>query len=229
MEIIFIRHAQPGYVDSEGIARNNPPLTDLGLKQAQMLQNVALPWQDGSCTLLVSPMVRARQTMEPIESVLATQATVHEWMQEIGVPPEWEGSPAAAVDDMFVRAQRRHPEEWWEGLDGGESFRDFHNRVWSGFEATLAELGVRTSQHHPHLWEISDPDLRLVFVAHGGTNGLLLARLLGTDPVPWEWERFFISHASVTRLTDTRIGPDHIFALRSFADTAHIPSDEVTA
>ena len=77
------------------------------------------------------------------------------------------------------------------GLPGGESFRDFHERVWSGFEATLADYGVRVSPHHHQLWDIANPDLRLVFVAHGGTNGLLLARLLGTEPVPWEWERFF--------------------------------------
>jgi broad specificity phosphatase PhoE len=229
MDIILIRHAQPGYVDAEGIARNNPPLTALGYKQADMLEPVAAAWRDEPFQLLVSPLIRARETMAPIEKTLYSEATVCDWMQEIGVPPQWEGAPGDTVDKIFAEARRRPPEEWWEGLEGGESFRAFHDRVWAGFELTLADHGVTTSPHHSHLWKIYDRDLRLVFVAHGGTNGLLLARLLGADPVPWEWERFSIGHASVSRLTSTLIGPDHIFSLRSFAETMHIPPDQVTA
>lgn len=227
MDIILIRHAQPGYTDGHGVSRSNPPLTELGYQQADTLPSVAASWS--APTLLVSPMVRARETMAPIEAALGDTAAVHDWMHEIGAPSDWEGSPAHEIDDVFHQAQRRDPDEWWDGFPGGESFRDFHDRVWKGFEGTLSDFGVRVSSHHHQLWEIADPDICLVFVAHGGTNGLLLARLLGAEPVPWEWERFFISHASVSTLTSTTIGPDHIFSLRSFADTSHITGMAITA
>ena len=69
MQIQLIRHAEPGYVD-DGVLRNNPPLTDLGHRQAKLA--AARDW--GSVDeIWVSPMVRARQTAAPIVEALGIE------------------------------------------------------------------------------------------------------------------------------------------------------------
>jgi hypothetical protein len=66
-------------------------------------------------------------------------------------------------------------------------------------------------------------------VAHAGTNSVILGRLLGLEPQPWEWERFASDHASVTVLRSTRIGGGHIFSLQTFSDVSHLPPGLVNA
>jgi broad specificity phosphatase PhoE len=62
VQIRLIRHAQPSYVTA-GILTNDPPLTQLGRRQAQLLAQRDWGRVD---EIWVSPMVRARQTAEPI-------------------------------------------------------------------------------------------------------------------------------------------------------------------
>jgi probable phosphoglycerate mutase len=65
-------------------------------------------------------------------------------------------------------------------------------------------------------------------VAHAGTNSVLICHLLGLDPTPWEWERFVIGHASVTRLVSTEMGDGHTFCLNRLSDHEHLPNEERT-
>jgi broad specificity phosphatase PhoE len=66
-------------------------------------------------------------------------------------------------------------------------------------------------------------------VAHAGTNSVVLGRLLGLEPEPWEWERFASDHTSLTVLRSVPIGGGHIFSLQRFSDVSHLPPDLVTA
>jgi probable phosphoglycerate mutase len=120
-------------------------------------------------------------------------------------------------------------DEMWEGLPGGESFRDFHQRVVTGLDETLDSHGIHPMQtEHRHLWKLDDPDKRVIIVAHAGTNAVVLGHLLGLDPVPWEWERFRQPHTGVSRLTMIKISTGWAFSLRQLGDVTHLHPGMVT-
>jgi probable phosphoglycerate mutase len=99
--------------------------------------------------------------------------------------------------------------------------------VTTGLVAELAEIGVE--QDDDGLWHVPDGSPRLLLIAHAGTNSVVLSRLLGLTPEPWEWERFASNHASLTVLRAVPIAGRHIFSLQLFSDVSHLPTELVTA
>lgn len=225
MEILLLRHAQPEW-NRGGFSQVDPGLTELGRRQAKLAaERLASEHFD---ELLVSTATRSQETAAPIrERHRGTATQDRAWLHEIRMPRTWEGTPAEEVDRAFAEARHRPRDEWWEGMPGGESFRDFHARVTIGLEAELEEVGVRYDPDL-ELWDVPREAPRLLMVAHAGTNSVILGRLLGLQPQPWEWERFASDHASLTSLRSTRIGGAHIFSLQSFSDVEHLPPDVVT-
>lgn len=222
MEIVLIRHAQPAWV-ADGLGVGNPGLTDLGHLQAA--ETAACLADDGDWDeLLVSPLNRAGETAAPIaEATGLTPTSVDDLMEMI--IPGLEGTPIDQVSAMF-EAQRHQPvEEWWEGFPGGESFRSFHDRV-SGAMLTILNDRGAMGRPEPHLWDMPVDPGRILIVAHGGTNALALGYLLGLEPVPWEWERFKLPHASISRIEATPLAGAHILTLTSFAEVTQL--SEVT-
>ena len=135
----------------------------------------------------------------------------------------WQREQSPEVEKALREADLRSMEEMWDGLPGGESFRAFHRRVVTGLEETLAAHGIRPMRNqHPHLWEVDDPGMRVIVVAHAGTNAVVLGRLLGLEPVPWEWDRFRQPHSGVSRLTMDRISEGWGFSLRQLGDVGHL-------
>ncbi|MGB0148772.1 MAG: histidine phosphatase family protein, partial [Ilumatobacteraceae bacterium] len=63
MEIVLVRHGQPEWVKG-GLNVVDPPLTDLGHRQAERLAD-ALEGESFD-EILVSPLTRARQTAAPL-------------------------------------------------------------------------------------------------------------------------------------------------------------------
>jgi probable phosphoglycerate mutase len=174
-------------------------------------------------------MNRARETAAPIGKALEMEPKVHAWMHEIANPPEWEGIPIDDIQNAWVDANLRPLEELWEGMPGGESFRDFHQRVVVGLEATMAERGAtRVSTEDPYLWHMGEDNRRIVLVAHGGTNAVVIGTLLGLQPTPWEWDRFESPHTGVARLSSIRIAHGHAFSLRAFGEVSHLEPGMVT-
>lgn len=226
MLLRLIRHAQPAYV-ADGVLFNNPELTDLGRRQAEQLARRDWGHVD---ELWVSPMVRAQQTAAPLAEWLGLEPITHDWMHEIGSPADWEGSPVDQLETMFAEFNLRAIEDLWDGLPGGESFRDFHLRVTEGLTATLRRLGaapIVTEDEHPNLW--SEPrDVTVLFVAHGGTNAVALTHLLGAEPTPWEWDRFDSAHTSVATLRTRKIAHAVAFGMVGFGDVTHLEPDQVT-
>lgn len=226
MELLLLRHAQPEWSRGQE-AQVDPGLTELGHRQAELaadrLAGVHLD------EILVSTARRAQQTAAPLRSRLRDVTTDDRaWLHEIKPPDTWQGIPADEVDRIF-REQRAQPRDaWWDGIDGGESFRDFHARVTDGLTLELGERGFERDDDG--LWHLpADRPDRLLMVAHAGTNSVVLGHLLGLEPEPWEWERFALDHASVTVLRTTPIAGAHIFSLSSFSDVGHLPSELVTA
>lgn len=224
MQLTLIRHGQPQWtVDGKG--QNDPRLSDLGVSQAEALVHAL---DDPPDRLLVSTMRRAIETVAPLEEKWGMSAERLDWLREIHVPESWHGAPVDWLEQQFRSARDRIPEEWWEGLPGGESFRDFHRRVVTGIEQSLQEWGV-TRASHEQLWSVENRDHHVVVVAHGGTNSTILARLLNIEPVPWEWDRFAMNHASLSTLATAPVGKERVFSLVRHSDVNHLDGLEITA
>ncbi|MBW3667001.1 MAG: histidine phosphatase family protein, partial [Actinobacteria bacterium] len=145
-------------------------------------------------------------------------------------PLDWEGEPVEEIERILEESSFRTMEEMWDGLPGGESFRDFHERVVSGLTHTMESHGIHPMDpDHRHLWTVDDPDKRVVVVAHAGTNAIILGHLLGLEPVPWEWERFRQPHTGISRLTMSRISTGWGFSLRQLGDVGHLHPGMVTS
>jgi 2,3-bisphosphoglycerate-dependent phosphoglycerate mutase len=224
VELLFIRHGEPAWA-RDGLAVDDPPLTDRGRQQAERLGEALRDLEIDQ--LVVSPLVRAQQTVEPVAQATGIEPVTLDWLAEIwaGV---FEGTPQEVVEQTFRDNRNRPLEEQWDGIPGGESFRDFHRRVTDGLCAMLEDAGVVRTSGHPPLWQVEQPARRIVVVAHGGTNAVSLGHLLGIEPVPWEWERFVSFHASVSTVQPIEISSGHSFSLFRFADVSHLPENART-
>lgn len=227
MEIIFIRHGQPAW-SVDGYSQSDPFLTDLGRRQADLTAKRLAADADPIAEILVSPARRSQETALPIAEAVGIEPVTIDDLLEIQVP-NWDGKLEEQVQQIFVEARHRPPEEWWEGFPGGESFRDFHDRIVGGMRRILEDRSVRPhDEGTPHLWHVETDPRRILIVAHGGTNAVALGWLLGLDPTPWEWERFVLGHTSMARIKAVPLAGEHVFSLRTFNDVEHLAPDERT-
>ena len=221
MDIVFIRHGQPQWA-VDGISQTDPYLTELGHEQAGFSASRIAKANPQATELVVSPAVRAQQTAAPIGEFAGLEMVTIDDLIEVKMP-DWTGVTEEAVIDIFKTTKHRTPDEWWSGLEGGESFRAFHNRVTSCLDDLLAERGVTRDEDDPSLWHNANDDARIVIVAHGGTNSVCLTHLLGVPPSPWEWEKFVLFLASFARVKVLPLAGAHVMSLRTFNDQDHIP------
>jgi probable phosphoglycerate mutase len=186
-ELVLLRHGEPNWVPETGRAVRDPALTEYGVAQARAAaQAIAAEPVDA---IYASPLLRAQQTAEPVAEAAGMTPTTLEGLAEIGL--DTGGMTQTQADRFFVEAMSRPLEDFWEGFPGGESFRDFHGRVTRTLGELLAkhDLAVEKSGEFT-IWHAPRRRQRLVVVAHGGTNAVLLTHLLDVRPVPWEWIRF---------------------------------------
>ncbi len=224
MEFVFVRHGQPEW-SRDGITRPDPNLTELGRSQAKLAAARLTSSERPITEILVSPATRSQETAIPLAEATGLEPVTIPDLLEIQMP-NWEGEFEETVQRIFTQARGRPPEEWWEGLTGGESFRAFHHRVTRCVQSILATRGISPDAfQRPHLWDNAGGDGRVVVVAHGGTNSVALTFLLGVDPTPWEWERFVLGHASIARVRTIELAGAHVFSLRAFNDQEHLPTD----
>ena len=235
MELILVRHGQPAWLHPDGTGSIDPQLTDLGRAQAALAARRLADSEDEPARgdidhLFVSPTRRTQETAAPIAEALGLPIETLDWLEEVRSPPAWEGSPSEVIEEAFRTFQHRTREQWWEGQPGGEPLREFHDRISGGLRSTLAGIGV-TPATEAGLWDVApiEPDVdRVTIVAHGGTNGAIIATLLAIPPEPWEWDRFAIGHASFSVLTTLPVAGHHIWSLRTLGDGTHLPVDDRT-
>ena len=72
---------------------------------------------------------------------------------------------------------------------------------------------------------MTEPGRRILLVAHAGTNTVVICHLLGLVPVPWEWDRFILGHASITRVEAMAAAEGYAFGLAKLSDVEHLPTD----
>ena len=224
MEIVLIRHGEPEWV-RQGLTIVDPPLTDLGHRQAQQLAQ-ALSGEEFD-EVLVSPLVRARQTAAPLLEALGRGEVVDPWLEEIR-DPLWHGTPAEKAAEAYAELKGRKAEDRWHGLNGGESMRDFVARIRAGVTQFLADRGVVRTEMELPVWQIAEPGARIALVAHAGTNSVTIGHLLGLDPTPWEWDRFVLGHTSISRVEAMELEDGYSFGLSKLSDVEHLPVDQRT-
>ena len=223
MELIFIRHGEPDWTGDVS-SLEDPPLTPRGRRQSELAAERIASDPTIPTDLVVSPALRSQETARPLAARTGLVVHTVDDLLELGMPSragltEEEGQQLQ--DDSFGRP----PAQWWDGLDGGETFDHFHNRTTGALDGVFADRGIRPDVNHERLWSIDEPDQRIVVVAHGGTNAVLIGSLIGAAPTPWEWRRFTSNHASITRLRTMEFSGGFVWALRAFNDQEHLPLD----
>jgi len=224
MDIVFVRHGQPQWA-VDGMSQTDPHLTELGHEQADLAAARIASDPTPATELIVSPALRSQQTAAPIVAATGLPAQTVDDFIEVKMP-NWEGVTEEKVIEIFKSSRHRSPEEWWQGLPGGESFRSFHNRVTTALDGVLADNGMVRDRHDSSLWHVDSDPGRIVIVAHGGTNSVCLTHLLGIPPAPWEWEKFVLFHASFARVKMIPLAGSHVPSLRTFNDQDHIPFEQ---
>lgn len=219
MEITLIRHAEPEWV-RDGLNVDNPPLTSRGHEQARLL---ALSLRDEVFDeVLVSPLLRTRQTAEPILDVLGKDMVIEPWLEEIR-NPIWHGTPVERAEAAYRAEREKTSVQRWTGLDGGEHVGEFVQRINLGCKLFLEERGMTPLDGDLPVWTNAPKDKRIALVAHAGTNSVVICHLLGLPATPWEWERFVIGHASVSRIVSLDMKDGSSFGVTRLSHLEHLP------
>lgn len=221
MEIVLIRHGQPEWV-KDGLNVVDPPLTDLGHEQAARMAEVLA--EEPFDEVLVSPLQRARQTAAPLYERLGRPEQVEPWLEEIR-DPGWHGSPAEKAQQAYAELKGRAADERWDGLVGGESIREFTDRIHVGASEFLRRRRIVRVEHELPIWSPGDFGKRIALVAHAGTNSITIGHMLGLVPTPWEWDRFVLGHASISRIEALPVKDGWTFSLTSLSNAEHIPAE----
>lgn len=229
MEIVLIRHGQPEWV-LDGLNVVDPPLNERGHRQAERMAD-ALAGEHFD-EIFCSPLVRARQTAAPLFKAFGRDEAVDPWLEEVR-DPVWHGTPADLAEEAFREERTRPSWDRWRGLDahGGEHLGDFDRRIRAGVEGFLADRGMTPLGGDLPVWTTPPEewkDAKIALVAHAGTNAVALCRFLGLPATPWEWDRFVLGHASITRVEALQHADGISFALTRLSDVAHLDSDDRT-
>ncbi len=197
MELVLVRHALPERIVKEGSAAD-PPLTDLGRRQAE----AAAKWLsvEKFDALYSSPMQRARETADPLASLLGLEIRLEDGIaeydrqSEVYIPIE----EVKRSDDPELQAHWRALAE--DRLDDLiEDAHTFRPRV---AEAIARIIGTHSGQ-------------RVAAVCHGGVINVALAEVLGLQRSLW----FEPAYASIHRVVAARSG---IRSIASINETGHL-------
>lgn len=164
MNLYLVRHGQTEFSrENRFCGTTDPPLTDVGQAMAAAFAKAyaATTW----AAIYTSPMIRARQTAEPLERVAGVTAMVEDGLTEIAYG-EWEG---LTVDEVKTRWPDAY--EYWaedvasRGAPGGETA--FHVAA----RAMRAVESIRTRHTEGNV----------LLVSHKATLRIITCALLGLD------------------------------------------------
>ena len=219
-QITLLRHGEPDWAPEGGESVSDPGLTPYGRRQAELAAEALAGERIDA--IYVSPYRRSRETAAPLAERTGLEPVTIPGLREIGVNVV--GLSPADGDRYFVEAARRPLGEHWDGWPGSERFTDFHARVTGALGDLLGRHGVTASKEEDFtVWHVPEPELRLVVVAHGGTNAVLATHLLDIRPVPWEWLRFESQLAAYSVLQARSLGErGSVWSLVNFNELDHL-------
>ena len=210
MRITLIRHGEPEWVKN-GLNVDNPPLTAKGQEQAEMVATYLADTRFDE--IYVSPLLRAQQTAAPLLRQSGRTSITADWLQEIR-NPIWHGTPVEKAVEAYKEERARPSHERWGGLNGGEAVSDFVRRINDDCAHFLTENGYCKASNGLPVWTHGKTlDKHIAFVAHAGTNSVVICHLLGLEPTPLEWERFVLGHASISEVEPLALSDVFTFSL----------------
>lgn len=197
MELLLIRHAEPVRIPpgAAGGGPADPVLTPTGRAQAGRL---AAWWHPGELDLVVtSPLLRARQTAEPLAARQGRNPEVIDGLREYD---------AQADHYLPVEELRERGDDRWLAMVEGR-WEDYGGEHPATFTARVCEVidGLAAA----------NPGRRIAVVCHGGVINVYLAAVLGLDRHLW----FEPGYTSVSRVRVHRSG---IRSVVSVNETAHL-------
>lgn len=199
MKLYLVRHGQTdSNRDGVGLGRADVPLTKLGLQQAERLgerfRTIALD------RVLTSPLLRAKQTAEPLAAWSSLTPVTTQALIELDVG-ETEGMPFPEMREKYPDFLRlwASPECAHVRMPGGESLEDLADRL----DPLVDEL--REAEHET-----------VAVVSHNFTTKILLCRLLG---LPLAGFRHFATDLASVSVIELRNGRAEVHLLN---DTCHL-------
>jgi probable phosphoglycerate mutase len=225
MRITLIRHGEPEWVKN-GLNVDNPPLTIKGQEQAEMVASYLADTRFDE--IYVSPLLRAQQTAAPLLRQSGRTSITTDWLQEIR-NPIWHGTPVEKAVEAYKEERSRPSHQRWDGLSGGEAVSDFVGRINEDCARFLSEHGYGKVSNGLPVWTHEKSlEKHVAFVAHAGTNSVVICHLLGLDPTPWEWERFVLGHASISEVEPLALSDGVTFSLTRLSGVEHLPKSHRT-
>lgn len=199
--LLMLRHGQTEYsAQGRYCGRTDVPLTGLGQRQAAAAA-ARLAVTEGVAAVVSSPMLRAKQTAEPVADALGAPLRVQEGLIEVDFGA-WEGL-------TFAEAAARDPElhtRWLTDVavtpPGGESMDSVHRRVRRVRDQLIAEHGAAT----------------VILVSHVTPIKSLLRMALDAGP-----SMLHRLHLDVASLSVAEFYPDGPATVRLVNDTSYLP------
>lgn len=200
MTLLLVRHGQTA-VNAEGRlqGRIDAPLTELGRRQAAA-SGAALPTDVGR--VVVSPLLRARQTAEAFELDASVPVDVDERWIELDYG-QWDGQPLREMPTADWDRWRADPSF---APPGGESLVALAERV----RAACSDLADEAHEHD------------VVIVSHVSPIKAAVAWALGVGPET-SW-RMFLGVAAICRIEIGPRGP----SLVGYNSVAHLTRSGVS-
>lgn len=193
MHLIVVRHGQP-HNETRESGHGDPALTELGLAQAQavckFLTNETIDH------IVASPMVRARQTGEPLAEMLGMEIEFDDDLKEAG----WNAGPYLRTEENmggFVDKIKENP-DWFYLPEGRAAFQE---RIHRSFNRIAAENAGRN----------------VAVFCHGMVMGSLVASTFGGDPVDDELHANYTAISRIQSSSDSKLR-----RLVSFNETQHL-------
>jgi probable phosphoglycerate mutase len=199
--LLMLRHGQTEYSAQRRYSgRGDLPLTELGERQAAAAA-ARLSRMDGVKAVVSSPLLRARQTAQPVADALNVPLSVDEGLIETDFGA-WEGL-------TFAEARQRDPDlhaRWITDTSvaapGGESMDAVHRRVRRVRDQLITEHA----------------DATLVVVTHVTPVKALLRMALDAGPA-----LLHRLHLDLASLSIAEFYPDGPASVRLVNDTSHLP------
>jgi len=193
MHLLVVRHAQPND-ESESGGEGDPPLSDLGLRQAAAVCDFLAGEEIDH--IAASPMVRARQTGEPLAAKLGLEIEFDDDLKEAG----WQLGK--------YRRTEENVEYWVDKLDNNPDYfykpegrEVFSERIMRSFTRIANENPGRT----------------VAVFCHGMVTTTLTSNVLGIVNGPNDLHP---TYSSVTRI---QASPSRdLWSVRSFNETQHL-------
>jgi probable phosphoglycerate mutase len=192
MRLILVRHGRPDEGDTA--TPNDPPLNAEGRRQAWTVAKLLAG--EGVTRIVASPMLRARQTAEPLAERL--------------------GFDIETIEGWAEADRRAHRYRSTETLraEGGEAWARFLEDPIRYLGADPAEFRAGVIDALTATSKGGDRGARIAVFTHGLPINVVLSHALGLDRVT----HFLASYGSVTRL---RRREDGVYGVSSVNETGH--------